>query len=518
MKKHIKNLFLLPMLSAGFGLIMAGQIKAQTFTTLHNFTAPQAGDFYANSDGDAPMAGLILSGNTLYGTATTGGAYDNGTVFSLNIDGTGFTTIHSFTNDGSAGDPTGGVVLSRGTIYGAMNEGGLFPKGGGEFAVNTDGTSFTNLHIAVPGSFDFQGFYCNAGGAGPVGLVPSANALYGTTITGGSAGYGTVFTVNMDGTGYTNLHTFTLGALNASYLTTNIDGLLPQAALVLSGNTLYGTTELGGSKGEGTIFAINTDGTGFKTLYTFTNGIDGSAPYDPLIVAGNTLYGTTSAGGGFGWGTVFAVSNDGTGFATLHSFTALPGPYSGNYGGTNGDGAAPYAGVILSGNTLYGTTHLGGRSGFGTIFAINTDGTGFTNLYSFTELHAFSGGSSSPSTNSDGANPYAGLILSGNTLYGTAYDGGASGYGTVFSLALPAPPQPQIILSGGNINLTWPTNAVLFPQPPAPGATFTLEVCTNLANLVWIPLQTLTATNGVLNFSEPWQLGGTGRFYRISAQ
>jgi uncharacterized repeat protein (TIGR03803 family) len=95
MKKHIKNLFLLPMLSAGFGLIMAGQIKAQTFTTLHNFTAPQAGDFYANSDGDAPMAGLILSGNTLYGTATTGGAYDNGTVFSLNIDGTGFTTIHS---------------------------------------------------------------------------------------------------------------------------------------------------------------------------------------------------------------------------------------------------------------------------------------------------------------------------------------------------------------------------------------------------------------------------------------
>ena len=80
---------------------------------------------------------------------------------------------------------------------------------------------------------------------------------------------------------------------------------------------------------------------------------------------------------------------------------------------TNSDGANPYAGLILSGNTLYGTACGGGSSGNGTVFAVNTDGTGFTNLHSFTHLVL-------PGTNSDGANPYAGLILSGNTLYGTA--------------------------------------------------------------------------------------------------
>ena len=96
-------------------------------------------------------------------------------------------------------------------------------------------------------------------------------------------------------------------------------------------------------------------------------------------------------------------------FTTLHSFTNSP------------DGANPYAGLILSGNTLYGTTQFGGSSGIGIVFAVNTDGTGFTNLYSFI-------GSSYE------ANPRASLILSGNTLYGTATYGGSSENGMVFAI------------------------------------------------------------------------------------
>ena len=69
-----------------------------------------------------------------------------------------------------------------------------------------------------------------------------------------------------------------------------------------------------------------------------------------------------------------AVNTDGTGFTILHSFT----------GGS--DGADPFAGLILSGNTLYGTARFGGSSGNGTVFAVNTDGTGFTTLYSFSQL------------------------------------------------------------------------------------------------------------------------------------
>jgi len=96
---------------------------------------------------------------------------------------------------------------------------------------------------------------------------------------------------------------------------------------------------------------------------------------------------------------------------------------------------------------LYGTTPYGGASGGGTVFAINTDGTGFRNLHSFT------GGS-------DGANPFAGLILSGNTLYGTASSGGSSGSGTVFSIFIQ--PQLTLIPSGPYVILTWPTNYVGF--------------------------------------------------------
>src|SRR5437016_9051309 len=100
-------------------------------------------------------------------------------------------------------------------------------------------------------------------------------------------------------------------------------------------------------------------------------------------------------------------------FTTLHSFTS---------GATNSDGANPRAPLVLSGNTLYGTTWAGGSSAAGTVFAINTDGTGFTTLHSFT--------SRTFGTNSDGAHPTAPLVLSDSTLYGTASVGGSWGEGT----------------------------------------------------------------------------------------
>jgi hypothetical protein len=78
--------------------------------------------------------------------------------------------------------------------------------------------------------------------------------------------------------------------------------------------------------------------------------------------------------------------------------------------------------LILSGTTLYGDTSSGGLFGSGTIFWLNTDGTGFTNLYNFsTAIGAYY------VTNADGASPQFGLILSGNTLYGTALFGGLWG-------------------------------------------------------------------------------------------
>jgi len=203
--------------------------------------------------------------------------------------------------------------------------------------------------------------------------------------------------------------------------------------LILSGNTLYGTAQFGGSSSQGTVFAVNTDGTGFRTLHEFTalqnntNG-GGAQPMAGLVLSSNTLYGTASVGGSAGNGTVFAVNTDGTAFSVLHSFPASANNSRGLY--TNSDGATPYAGLVLSGNTLYGAALGGGRSGAGTVFAINTDGTGFTALHTFGAYST----NSAPWINSDGTYVHGGLLLSSNTLYGTAEFGGRSGWGTVFKL------------------------------------------------------------------------------------
>src|SRR5579863_3772085 len=127
--------------------------------------------------------------------------------------------------------------------------------------------------------------------------------------------------------------------------------------------------------------------TSFTTLHNFTTlqppaytNDDGANPQAGLLVVGNSLFGTAGTGGVLGEGAVFAVNTDGTGFTALHFFQALAiGSPS-----TNSNGGGPIAGLVIAGDTLYGTTEIGGRAGVGTIFAINIDGTGFTNLYTFT--------------------------------------------------------------------------------------------------------------------------------------
>jgi uncharacterized repeat protein (TIGR03803 family) len=500
MKTSLKDFLLRPVLIAILGWILAGRVGAQTFTTLHSFTASSTNSSgaYTNSDGANPhTAFLLLSGNTLYGTATGGGSSGNGTVFAVNTNGTGFTNLHSFTatsgsnsTNSDGADPYGGLTLSGNTLYGTAASGGSAGNGT-VFKVNTDGTRFTNLHsfTATSGSNS-----TNSDGAIPAAtLIFSGDTLYGTAHTGGSSGNGTVFAVNTNGTGFTNLHNFTAGSGSFPNVT-NSDGANPTAGLILWGNTLYGTTVGGSTNGRGTVFKVNTDGTDFTKLYGFTGGNDGANPFAGLIVSGNALYGTAERGGSSGNGTVFAVNTNGTGFTNLYSFA----------GGS--DGAYPDASVILSGNSLYGNAAYGGSSGNGTVFAVNTNGTGFTNLYSFT---AVSLNSSGYPTNSDGANPKPGLILSGNTLYGTATSGGSSGNGTVFSLSFPSP-QLTIKRSGTNVNLTWPSGVAGYSY-----SGYTLQCTTNLLPTAWNPVSPAPVLVNT-NYAVTNAISGTRKFYRLS--
>jgi len=432
-------------------LLLAGvNAKAATFSNLYNFTLTSF-PVNTNSDGANPHGGLVLSGNTLYGTASSGGSSNFGTLFRLDTDGTGFTNLVNFT--GSNGkNPYAGLALAGGSLYGTTAGGGS-GSFGTAFKINTDGSGYTN----------FLNFTYNTAGNGVFGgLAVSSNALYGTTDGGGTGFSGTVFKANTDGTGFGPIHSFASSSSNA-----NTDGKYPDDTLVLSGNSLYGTATSGGSFGNGAIFRVNIDGTGFTNLYSFTTNsstfpntnTDGRSPRAGLVVSGNTLYGTARFAGSGASGTVFKLNTDGTGFGVLHSFSAISS-------GTNADGAAPWGGLCLSGNTLYGTAAVGGDGGSGTVFKLNTDGTGFSVLYSFTAT------SGSSYTNSDGATPFDGLTLStDNKLYGTTESGGTGGSGTVFALTLASTPAPlplNIQLIGGKAILSWNDPGLSFSLQAAP--------------------------------------------------
>ncbi len=403
--------------------------------------------WFTNSvEGGLPNGGLVLAGSTLYGTASAGGVGEHGVVFKVNTDGSGFEVIKSFGGyDGAL--PNGDLVLAGSTLYGTTFNGGTSSLGV-VFKVNTDGSSYAVL----------KNFTGSDGSYPQAGPVLAGNTLYGTTVYGGSSGRGVIFTVNTDGSGYAVLKNF-----NGS------DGSNPQAGLVLTGATLYGTTFFGGtlytnnsSEGRGVVYKVNTDGSGYTVLQSFS-GPDGSYPQADLVVSGTTLYGTTYAGGdsysadNSGYGVVFKLNTDGAGYVVLKnlaggdeaypsaglvlSSSALYATASGgdshlgvvfrvNTDGSaytvltrfsGGDGSRPYAGLVLDGNRLYGTTSGGGNSGYGTVFAVNTDGSGYTVLTHFT------GGA-------DGGNPFGRLALAGDTLYGTAEYGGASGCGVVFKV------------------------------------------------------------------------------------
>lgn len=445
--KHRTWFSVLFWLAAGAGL------SAQTLTTLHGFTG---------TDGAVPYTGLILVGNTLYGTATMGGSSGNGTVFSVNTDGKNFTVLHDFMNspeDGAA--PWGGLVLGGNTLYGTTMDGGTSGNGT-VFSINTDGSGFTILHSFsattetnyIPGNEGYP-LYINTDGTVPHGdLILESNKLIGNAFSGGSGGYGTIFTINTDGTGFTNLHNFMDGS----------DGANPMGGVILAGNSLFGATEgvsyEGGS--NSVVFAMNTDGTSFTVLHHFTptpdgTNLDGVGVESKLLLAGNTLYGTADGAGAWESGTVFAVNSDGTGFAVLHTFSTAVPEFE-----TNGDGAFPGCTLIIAGNTLYGTAPAGGSSGCGTLFSVNTDGTGFTNLYTMT------GGT-------DGAGPYGGLLLTNHTLYGTATEGGTTYNGTVFAFTLP-PPTLKIFSAGNQNILSWPASA----------DDYVLQTTTNLSTPNWL--------------------------------
>jgi uncharacterized repeat protein (TIGR03803 family) len=361
-------------------------------------------------DGALPVGRLTLSGSTLFGATSHGGAARVGTIYSMNTDGTEYELLHEFApTPDLAARPLAGLALSGSTLLGTTMYGGegiaQSTTKGTIFSMNTDGTDFRLLHVFPSELIPLPGGTYEI--LHPDGIYPDSELtlqgtkLFGTTPISGRNNWGTLYSMNTDGSDFTVLVAFDRD-----------DGSIPSEALTLDGSTLFGTTRFGGREFgfRGTIYSVNTDGTGYTRLHEFALAYPNGPDPNALTLIGSTLFGTTS-GGDRHPGTIFKMNTDGTGFELQHEFA----------GGAD-DGSKPYAGMINNGSTLFGTTGSGGDHDAGTIFSINTDGTGFT------LLHEFAGGPD------DGARPESILTISGSTLFGTTYYGGDHNFGTVFSI------------------------------------------------------------------------------------
>ncbi len=368
-------------------LATAISAPAQTFNSLMSFDG---------ADGSNPYYVYLVQGTDgqLYGTTYSGGAYGYGSVFKVSTSGA-VTTLYSFCSTGSCTDganPAGGLLLGTdGNFYGTTLNGGANGLGT-VFKVTTTGT-LTTLY-----SFCAQSG-CTDGYQPYVGLIQASNGtLYGTTSGGGSDDAGTVFSITTSGK-FTSLLSFSgaqypdgrlvqgangnlygttygdtayeitsAGKLTILHTFSATDGTNPTDALVQAGDgTFYGTTTTTGAFGGGTIFSMSSAGkvTVLYNFCTLANCADGQTAYGGLILAtdGN-LYGTTAAGGTYGFGTVFEYSLSGKVLTTLYDFCPVAGCP---------DGANPYEGLLQDTNgTFYGTTHNGGTSNLGTVFSVAT--------------------------------------------------------------------------------------------------------------------------------------------------
>lgn len=313
----------------------------------------------------SPSGSLIMaSDGNLYGM-TSGGSFDNGSIFKCTPSGK-YTTLVTFTTATGA-QPLGSLIqASDGNLYGMTKWGGTF--GYGTLFKCTLAGSLTTL-------INFDG---STNGEYPYGSLIQANDgnLYGNTQSVGGAGTGTLFKCTISGT-LTTLVNFSNNEPSAS-LVQGIDGYL------------YGMTSGGGSStAYGTIFKCSTSGV-LTTLVTFT-GANGAYPYGNLIQGSDSnLYGTTYEGGTLDYGTIFKCTTSGT-LTTLVSFAGTNGCYTecSLIQATDGN----LYGMASSG----GPQWTGGTSGYGTVFKCTTSGT-FTTLVNFNDTV-------------NGAYPYLGSLL-----------------------------------------------------------------------------------------------------------
>lgn len=344
---------------------------------------------------------------------------------------TSFSTLYSFSRANLISPAAPLAVGADGSIYGASSSGGAYGYG----------VIFQLSPPSGNGTWKLSVLYSFKAGSGRPyqGLaIDGQGNLYGATQVGGdftacpNTGCGTVYELihpAKAGGGWTkiNLHVFTRGTT---------DGALPYAApIVDAAGTVYGSTAYGGTYDSGVIYRI-VPGTGAETiLYSFNaNGGDGYYPESPLSLdAAGNLYGATSSGGTYGYGTAFKLSPGASGGEWTETILY-------HFGGAKNVGAYPTSGVVMdkSGN-LFGTTQAvtvtpaGNMPAQGVLYKLSPPAAGESS-WQYANLWSFEG-------NGGGSHP-TGLAIdtTTNSFYGGTPGGGAYGgfCGIAYQLAEPA--------------------------------------------------------------------------------
>lgn len=337
----------------------------RTFDTFHQFKLLHV---FNDVDGKDPKGSLILSQDSLVGFTSSGGKEEGGVVFNFQLDEKkeAFRDLFSFQTGSNS--PTGNqphhntLALIGDDFYGAALRGGDQNRGV-IYHINRESGSFEILHIFKGGIHD---------GADPhSGPSIFENKLYGMTAKGGTFDSGVIYTMNLDGTGFEVLHSFSEEM-----------GSEPHGQLTLGSNKidLHGITRKGGFSGGGVIFTFryfSKANPSYTVLHEFGSfpGDGITSDHGNVTLLNKTLYGMTTLGGSTGNGVIYRIDENGNEYHILH-----------NFGSTPSDGLQPYGSLTVgSRGILYGMTRNGGKNDLGTVFRLSLTGKHYKTLFSFSD-------------------------------------------------------------------------------------------------------------------------------------
>jgi len=398
--------------------LLLGGIAAAPAALAADTTETWRYDFGSKTgDGQYPaMNGLVLaSDGNYYGTTSSGGANNLGTIFRVTPGGD-LKTIHSFVGGAEGCTPTGGLSLNAsGALVGYAS--GCGASGAGTVYRSSLNGTVVVLHTMSAGTDGYNGTSCS--GRAPI-LRASDNYFVGSTCYGGPFGYGTVWQMAPNGR-FDLLHGF-----NEIWA----DGLYGVDIALAADETIVGVTVQGGIGNTGTIYKIAPDGT-YSTLYSFTAQThDGNQPQGIAVGPDGGFYGVTYYGGNFNQGVVFQFLNGK--YKVLHSV----------YNGIVPEGGNPFSKPVIDGNgVIWGNTYNSGA-----LFRVTKAGV-------YSTMYVFGTG--------DGANPDGTLVLDGGNLYASTRTGGAHNLGSIARFDIGANPPTATITAS--------------PSRPNPGQAVTIK-------------------------------------------